>query len=201
MLQTSSVRLAHLQPVSLIDRLVDLAARHGNLDSLGVDAGVGEDLVTLFQGLDAAGMSGDRAFEDLAGASQSLGVVHVGMSGHDQLAGREAEVHLPDQLEHIGQLVQKADVDQRVLGASVDQVDVDTHPAAGLVVHLDHAGEHVIPFDHREVRLLMHGTRHLLAGPPALNSIILLAAASVAQRERRGYSFNSDAKGLEPGGA
>ena len=158
-LQTSSVRLPTLQPISLVDRLIHLAAGHGDLNSLGVDPGVGEDLVALFERLDAAGMSHDRALEDLAGPGQPLGVVDIGMRGHDQLAGRKAEVHLAGQLEHVGQLVQEADVDQGVLGASIDQVDVHPHPAAGLVVHLDHAGEQIIPFDHRDVGLLVAGMR------------------------------------------
>ena len=81
-------------------------------------------------------------------------MVGVGMSGDDQLAGREAEVHLPDQFQHVGEFVEEADVDQGVLPAAVDQVDIDPHPAPGLVVHLDHAGEEVVPLDHGCERLL-----------------------------------------------
>src|SRR5208282_832796 len=83
--------VANMQPISLVDRLIHLAAGHGKMNSLGVDPGVGENLVALFESLDTAGMSRDRALEDLAGAGQPLGVVHISMRGHDQLASREAE--------------------------------------------------------------------------------------------------------------
>ena len=99
-------------------------------------------------------MGHDRALEDLAGPGQPLDVVHVGMGGDDQLAGREAEVHLPDQLQDVGQLVEEADVDQGVFRAAVDQVDIDPHPAASLVVHLDHAGEQEMPLNHGCIGLL-----------------------------------------------
>ena len=101
-------------------------------------------------------MGGHLALEDLAGPGQALGVVGVGVGRDDHLAGREAEVHLADQLEDVDQLVEEPDVDQGVFGAAVDQVDVHAQPAPGLDVHLDHAGEQVVPLDHREVRLLVH---------------------------------------------
>ena len=47
-----------------------------------------------------SGVRGDLALEDLARPRQALGVVGVGVGGQDHLAGREAEVHLADQLEH-----------------------------------------------------------------------------------------------------
>src|SRR5262249_1078523 len=87
--------------------------------------------------------------QHLPGPRQALGVVHVGVRGDDQLARREAEVHLADQLEDLGQLVEEADVDQGVLGPAVDQVDVDPQAPPGLDVHLDDAGEDVAAFDHR----------------------------------------------------
>ena len=46
------------------------------------------------------------------------------------------------------QLVEEPDVDQGVLGAAVDQVDVHAQPAPRLDVHLDDAGEDVTAFDH-----------------------------------------------------
>ena len=142
--------VADRDDVALVDRHVDLAPGHRDVDVLGVDPGVGQDLVALFERGDALGVRGDLALEDLAGPGQALGVVGVGVGGQDHLAGREAEVHLADQLEHVGQLVEEADVDQRVLGAAVDQVDVHPQPAPGLDVHLDHAGENVVTFDHPE---------------------------------------------------
>ena len=100
--------VADRQDVSLVDRQVDLAAGHRDVDVLGVDPGVGHDLVALFERGDALGVGGDLALEDLAGAGQALGVVGVGVGRQDHLAGREAEVHLADQLEHVGQLVEEA---------------------------------------------------------------------------------------------
>ena len=147
-LQTSSVLSADLHEISLVDHPVDLAAGHRNVNVLGVDPGVGEDLVALFDGADALGVRDHLALENLAGPGEALGVIDVGMGRDDHLAGGEAEVHLPDQLEHVGQLVEEADVDQGVLRAAVDQVDVHPHPALRLVVHLDHAREDVTPLDH-----------------------------------------------------
>ena len=48
--------VADLDAVSLVDGPVDLAPGHGDLDPLGVDPGVGQDLVAL---LERAGRSGD----------------------------------------------------------------------------------------------------------------------------------------------
>jgi hypothetical protein len=78
------------------------------------------------------------------------------------LQAEKAKIHLAGQLQDVAQLVQEPDVDQGVLAASIDQIDVHTHPAAGLIVHLDHAGEQIIPFDHRDVGLLVHW----IAGDP-----------------------------------
>ena len=147
-LQTSSV----LSPIfrrspSSITRST-LQRRHRDVDALGVDPGVGEDLVAFLDRRDALGVGGHLALEDLAGPRQPLGVVDVGVGRDDQLAGGEAEIHLADQLEHVGQLVEEPDVDQGEFRAAVDQVDVHPHPALRLVVHLDHAREDVTPLDH-----------------------------------------------------
>ena len=82
----------------------------------------------FFDSSDALGMGGDDASEDLAGAGQPLDVVDVGVRGDDQLACGQAEIHLPDQLQDIGELVEESDVDQGELGSAVDQVDVDPQP-------------------------------------------------------------------------
>ena len=129
-LQTSSDRSPTSEDLPLVDRPIHLAAGHRDLDSLGVDPGVGEDLVALLEGLHAPGMSGDRALEDLSGPGQSLGVIHVGVAGEDHLAGREAEAHLPRQLQDVGQLVQEPHVQEGVFLSAVDQVDIHAHPAA-----------------------------------------------------------------------
>ena len=50
------------------------------MNLLGVDAGVCEDFIGLFQGGDALGMGGHLAFEDLPGAGKTLGVIGIGMS-------------------------------------------------------------------------------------------------------------------------
>ena len=59
--------VADRQDVPLVDRQVDLAAGHRDVDVLGVDPGVGEDLVPLLERRHALGMGGDLALEDLAG--------------------------------------------------------------------------------------------------------------------------------------
>ena len=106
-LQTSSVLSPICEHVALVDRPVDLAARHGDVDALGVDPGVGEDLVPFLDGGDALGVGGDLALEDFTGARQPLGVIDVGVGGDDQLARGQAEIHLADQLEDVGQLVEE----------------------------------------------------------------------------------------------
>src|SRR5262249_30713014 len=66
----------------------------------------------------------------------------------DHLAGRKAEIHLPDQLQYVRKLIEKPDVDESVFRPAVNQVNVDTHPPLRLVVHLDDAREDVTPLDH-----------------------------------------------------
>ena len=82
------------------------------MDILGVDPRVGKDLVAFFDRRDALGMGGHLALEHVASTGEPLRVIDVGVGRDDQLAGGEAEIHLPDQLEHVGQLVEEADVDQ-----------------------------------------------------------------------------------------
>ena len=79
----------------------------GMLDALCVDACVGEDFVAFLDGRDAPWVCDDLASEDLAGAGESLGVIDVGVGGDDELARREAEIHLPDQLQHVGEFIQE----------------------------------------------------------------------------------------------
>jgi hypothetical protein len=92
----------------------------------------------------------DLAAEDLAGTGETLCMVHVGMGGDDQLARREAEIHLPDQLQHVGEFIQESHVDEGKFGAAVDEVDVHPHPAPRLVVHLQYARKDITPLDHAE---------------------------------------------------
>ena len=139
--------------IPFVDRLVDLALRHLDPDVLGVDPGEGQQLVPVAERGDARRVGHDLALQDLARPRQPLGVVDVGVRGEDHLAGREAEVHLADQLEDVGQLVEEADVDQRVFLAAVDQVDVHAEAASRLDVQLDHAGEDVVALDHAGARL------------------------------------------------
>ena len=143
--------VADLQQVALVDGPVDLAARHGDVDSLGVDPGVGQDLVPFLDRGDALGVRGHLALENLAGTRQPLGVIDVGVRRDDHLAGGQAEIHLPDQLQHVGQLVEEPDVDQGEFRPAINQIDVHAHPALRLVVHFEHAREHVTPLDHSEL--------------------------------------------------
>ncbi len=124
---------------------------HRDVDALGVDPGVGQDLIAFLDGGNAPGMGDDLALEDLAGPAESLGVVDVGVGGDDHLAGGQAEIHLPDQFQHVGQLVEESDVDQGEFGTAIDQVDVHTQAPPRLVVHLQDAGKQVTPLDHAEV--------------------------------------------------
>ena len=141
--------------VPLVDRPVDLATGHWDVDALCVDACIGQDLVPFLDGGDALGVGGDLAAEDFAGAGEALGVIDVGVGGDDQLAGRQAEIHLADQLEHVRELIEEADVDRGELGAAVDEVDVHTQSTTGLVVHLQHARKDITPLDHAEFGLSM----------------------------------------------
>ncbi len=85
-----------------------LQRRHRDVDVLGVDPGVGQDLVPFLDGGDALGVRGHLALEHLAGPREPLGVIDVGVGRDDHLARGEAEIHLADQLEHVGQLVEEA---------------------------------------------------------------------------------------------
>ena len=87
--------------------------------------------------------------EPLAGLRQRLDVVGVGVRGDQELALREREVERADEFDHLVERVLLADVDERPLGAAVDEVDVHPERPAGLEVQLDHAGEQVLPLDHR----------------------------------------------------
>ena len=127
---------------------VDLARRHGDLDVLGLDGGVGQDLVAAFDGLDALGMGRHPGFEHVPGPGQALDVIDVGMGGDDHLARGQVEVHLADQLDDLVDRFQQADVDENELGAAVDEVDVDPEPPAGLVVHLDDVRKEIFPSQH-----------------------------------------------------
>ena len=49
-------QVADLDRVPFVENKVDLATRHGDLDALGLDRGVGHDLVGGLQGLDAEWM-------------------------------------------------------------------------------------------------------------------------------------------------
>ena len=140
--------VADLDLVAVVDDHVDLAAGHGDADVLGVDPGVGEDFVPLLDGLHALGMRGDLALQHFTGPGEALGVIDVGVRGEDHLAVREVELELADQFEDVDQVVEESHVDQGVLAPAVDQVDVHTHPAAGLIVHLDDAGEQIQPLGH-----------------------------------------------------
>ena len=83
----------------------------GNPDPLGIDPGTGENLVTLLEGGDGLGVGCHFGLEDLAGSRQSLGVVDVGVSRDDHLAGGETEIHLANQFQHVRQVVEEPDVD------------------------------------------------------------------------------------------
>ena len=48
------LQIADLDDVALVEQHVDLAARHRNGEILGLDVGVGHDLVARFHRLDAA---------------------------------------------------------------------------------------------------------------------------------------------------
>ena len=78
-------------------------------------------------------------------------MIDVGVRRDDHLARGQAIIHLPDQLQHVGQLVEEADVDQGEFRPAINQIDVDAHPALRLVVHLENAREHVTPLDHWSV--------------------------------------------------
>src|SRR5262249_34189918 len=90
----------------------------------------------------------DLRFEQLLGAGQPLHVVGVGVRGDDHFASGQVEVHLPDQLDDLLNGVLKADVDEEEFLATVDQVDVDSHAAPGLVVHFNDVRNEVLPLAH-----------------------------------------------------
>ncbi len=70
------------------------------------------------------------------------------MGGDDHLAGGQVEVHLADQLDDLPDGILVADVDEQELGAAINEIDVDTQPSAGLVVHLDDVGKQILPRQH-----------------------------------------------------
>src|SRR5207249_12139716 len=105
-------------------------------------------LVARLQRLDGQRVGAHRRLEQFAGAGQALDVVGVGVRGDDHLAGRQAEVHAADQVDDLVHGVEVADVDEQPFAAAVDEVEVDAQAAAGLVVHLDDAGEQVFASEH-----------------------------------------------------
>ena len=72
------------------------------------------------------------------------------MGRQNHLAVGQAEVHLADQLEDFGELVEEADVDQRVLRAAVDEVNIHPKSASGLDIELDDARKDITTFDHTQ---------------------------------------------------
>ena len=147
--------VAHGHNVPLVDRAVDLAFGHLDRNILGVDPRVSHDLVPLFERDDALGVGVDLALEQVPGPSQTLGVVGVGVGGQDHLAGGQAEIHLPDQFQDVGELVEEADVDQGVFGPAVDQINVNPQAPSGLDIHLDHPRKNVATLNHARTLLRM----------------------------------------------
>ena len=147
--QTFSSQIADRDHVALVEQHIDLAGRHRDLEVLlGLDGGVGHDLVAGLQRLDAERMGGHLGLEQFLGAGEALDVVGVGVRGDDHLAGGQVEIHLPDQLDDLVDRVEVADVDEQELAAAVDEIDVDAQAPAGLVVHLDDVGEEILPRQH-----------------------------------------------------
>src|SRR5262249_20235034 len=134
--------------VALVELQVDLAARHGDFDALGLDGGIGHDFVATLEGGDAKRMRGDPGPQQLLGPGRALDMVGVRVGGNQHLALRQTKVHLADKVDDLFHGVEVANIDEKELGAAVDQVDVDAQAATGLVVQLDDVRKEIFALFH-----------------------------------------------------
>src|SRR5262249_45237741 len=110
--------------------------------------GVRRYFVAGFQWLDAKRMGSHFRLEQFLRPSGALDMIRIGMRRDNHLARRQAEVHLADQFDNFFDRVNKADVNKDELVASIDEINIHTKPAAGLVVHFDDIRKDVLPFQH-----------------------------------------------------
>src|SRR5262249_29888834 len=89
-------QIADLEYVSFVEGQIDLARRHGDLNSLSLDRGVRLNLVGRIRRTDAEWMGRDLGLEAVFGGLEPLDVVGVGVGSDDHLAFREAEIRLAD---------------------------------------------------------------------------------------------------------
>src|SRR5262249_40776600 len=132
--------IAHLDRITLLELQVDPARRHGNLDSLRLDRRIGRYLVSAFNRFDALRMRGHLGLEQLLGAGNPLNVVGIRVRGHNHLARGQVEIHAPNQFNDFVHSFKKTDIDQNEFASAVDEIDIDSEPPTGLVIHLDDAG-------------------------------------------------------------
>ena len=90
--------VANFQNVPFIHRHVNLTWGHRNMDVLSINPGIGQDFITRFQRRNAFGMRNHLTLEQFTRTCQTLGMIGVGMSGNNHLAGRERKPEPTDQL-------------------------------------------------------------------------------------------------------
>src|SRR5204863_6552621 len=112
--------VADLDDVALVERQVNLARGHGQVDILCRDASERYFGVAGLQRCHAGRVGADAGLDEFPGLRQSLDVVRVGVGGNQQLAAGQVEVHLPNQVDDLGHRVLVADIDQEPFPAAVD---------------------------------------------------------------------------------
>ena len=144
--------IAECQPVALVDRLVQFYSRHVDRDALGTDFRIRRHPVAFGQQPGCIGVSaGLRTGQQFGRTPESLHVVDIGVSCDQVPTLGQRKIQASDDLDDLLNRILVADVDQSPFGTVVDQVDATSQSPSRLIVHLDHAGKQLDPFDHQSL--------------------------------------------------
>lgn len=144
--------IADLEDVAFFDQLIDLAGGHIESNTLSADVGEGLNHITLLDEWCSQGVGNDLGTgQQFLSTGQALYVVSVGMGGDEVLAIGELVIESTNQFDGIVDGVQVAHVNQGEGGATINEVNIHTKLAAGLVVQFDDfwMSEEVLAFEHR----------------------------------------------------
>ena len=102
--------------------------------------------------------AGTKPDSKVAGVQIGLNVPYsfgnVGMGGDEVLALRQFEIEVANEIDHIADGIEVANIYEGKLAAAINEVDVHPQLAAGLVVQFDDVGitEKILAFEHAVIR-------------------------------------------------